>query len=64
LRLVVDELVDIGVDIKNGVAAVDQIRRHLTHSRLIIKRLKYSLKLRDRFINLIEFKRDKISSSL
>ena len=64
MRLVVDELEDIGADLKNGVAAVDQIRRHLTHSRNIVKKLKYSLKLRDQFIKLIEYKRDKISSSL
>ena len=64
MNLVVDELVDISVDLKNGVAAVYQIRRHLTHSRHIAKKLKYSLKLRDLFINFIEYKRDKISSSL
>jgi len=47
LLLVVDELVDIKNDLKNGVAAVDKIRRHLTISRQIVKKLKYSLKLRD-----------------
>ncbi len=45
--MVVDELVDIKDDLKNGVAVVDKIRRHLTVSRQIVKRLKYSLKLRD-----------------
>jgi hypothetical protein len=29
-----------------------------------VKRLKYSLKLRDQFMHLIKYKRDKISSSL
>ena len=64
MRLVVDELVDSGVDLKNGVAAVDQIRRYLTHSLHIVRKFKYSLKLRDLFISLIKYKRDKISSSL
>ncbi len=44
--------------------SVDKLRRHLTVTHQIVKRLKYSLKLRDQFINLIEYKRDKISSSL
>jgi hypothetical protein len=64
LALVVDELVDIKDDLKNGVAAVDKLRRHLTVSRQIVKRLRYSLKLRDQFMHLIEYKRDKMSSSL
>ena len=64
MRIVVDELVDIGDDIKRGVAAVDKVRRHLSVSRHIVKRIKYSLKLRDQFTKLIQYKRDKISSSL
>jgi hypothetical protein len=53
LRIVVDELVDIGDDIKRGVAAVDKVRRHLSVSRHIVKRIKYSIKLRDQFTKLI-----------
>ena len=43
LRLVVDDLVDIGDDIKKGVKAVDESRDLLTLSRQKVSKLRYSI---------------------
>ena len=64
LRLVVDDLVDIGDDIKKGVKAVDGARDLLTLSRQKVSKLRYSIKLRDRLLRLIEDQRDYLSRKL
>ena len=64
LRLVVDDLVDIGDDIKEGVNAVDGARYLLTLSRQKVSKLRYSIKLRDRLLRLIEDQRDYLSRKL
>jgi hypothetical protein len=64
LRLVVDDLVDIGDDIKEGVNAVDGARDLLTLSRQKVSKLRYSIKLRDRLLRLIEDQRDYLSRKL
>jgi hypothetical protein len=64
LRLVVDDLVDIGDDIKEGVNAVDGARYLLTLSRQNVSKLRYSIKLRDRLLRLIEDQRDYLSRKL
>ena len=61
LRLVVDDLVDIGDDIKEGVNAVDGARYLLTLSRQKVSKLRYSIKLRDRLLRLIEDQREYLS---
>ena len=53
MLLVVDILLDIGDDIKEGLNAVDGARDLLTHSRQKIGELRYSWKLRDRLLTLI-----------
>ena len=64
LRLVVDDLVDIGDDIKKGINAVDGARDLLTISRQKVSKLRYSIKLRDRFLRLIKDQRDYLSRKL
>jgi hypothetical protein len=54
LHIVVNDLIDIGDDLKKGINAVDRVRGLLTDSRHKVKRLKYSLKLRDHFLKLID----------
>jgi hypothetical protein len=61
---VVDDLVDIGDDIKEGVNAVDGARYLLTLSRQKVSKLRYSIKLRDQLIRLIEDQRDYLSRKL
>ena len=60
----VDDLVDIGDDIKKGVNAVDGARDLLTLSRQKVSKLRYSIKLRDQLIRLIEDQRDYLSRKL
>ena len=60
----VDDLVDIGDDIKEGVNAVDGARYLLTLSRQKVSKLRYSIKLRDRLLRLIEDQRDYLSRKL
>ena len=57
LRLVVDDLIDIGDDIKKGVNSVDGARDLLTLSRQKVSKLRYSIKLRDRLLRFIEDQR-------
>ena len=64
LRLVVDDLVDIGDDIKKKVNAVDGARDLLKLSRQKVSKLRYSIKLRDRLFRLIEDQRDYLSRKL
>ena len=64
LRLVVDDLVDIGDDIKKGINEVDGARDLLTLSRQKVSKLRYSIKLRDRLLRLIEDQRDYLSRKL
>ena len=64
LRLVVDDLVDIGDDIKKGVNAVDGARDLLKLSRQKVSKLRYSIKLRDRLFRVIEDQRDYLSRKL
>jgi hypothetical protein len=54
LHIVVNDLIDIGDDLKKGINAVDRVRSLLTDSRHKVKKLKYSLKLRDHFLKLID----------
>ena len=60
----VDDLVDIGDDIKKGVNAVDGARDLLTLSRQKVSKLRYSIKLRERLLRLIEDQRDYLSRKL
>jgi hypothetical protein len=46
MLLVVDDLLDIGDDIKEGLNAVDGARDLLTHSRQKVGDLRYSRKLK------------------
>ena len=46
MRLVVDDLVDISDDIKEGVHEVEKARKLLTKSRQKVGKLRYSAKLR------------------
>jgi hypothetical protein len=63
-QLVVDDLVDIGDDIKKGVKSVDGARQLLTLARKKVGHLKYSRKLKERLITLIEYQRDHLSRGL
>jgi hypothetical protein len=44
---------DIGDDIVNGINAVDRARHLITNSRQLIRRIKYSSKLKERLLGLI-----------
>lgn len=55
LHIVLDDLVDTGDDLKKGINAVDRVRALLTNSRHKVKKLKYSLRLRDCFLKLIDY---------
>jgi hypothetical protein len=44
---------DIGDDIVNGINAVDRARNLITDSRQLIRRIKYSSKLKERLLDLI-----------
>ena len=63
-QLVVDDLVDIGDDIKKGVKSVDSARQLLTLARKKVGHLKYSRQLKERLITLIEYQRDHLSRGL
>ena len=63
-QLVVDDLVDIGDDIKKGVKSVDRARELLTLARKKVSQLKYSHQLKGRLLTLIEYQRDHLSRGL
>jgi len=54
-HFVVDDLVDIGDDIKEGVKSVDGARQLLTLARKKVGNLKYSRHLKERLLTLIEY---------
>jgi hypothetical protein len=61
---VVDELIDIGDDIKEGVNSVDSARQLLTICRQKVSGLQWSLNLKRRLLTLIEYQRDYLSRGL
>ena len=63
-HLVVDDLIDIGDDIKEGVNSVDKARQLLTLARKKVSNLKYSRQLKERLLTLIEYQRDHLSRGL
>jgi hypothetical protein len=64
LRLVVDDLVDISDDIKKGIHEVEKARKLLTKSRQKVGKLRYSPKLREQLLRLIDDQRDYLSRKL
>ena len=64
MRLVVDDLVDISDDIKKGVHEVEKARKLLTKSRQKVGKLRYSPKLREQLLRLIDDQRDYLSRKL
>lgn len=64
MRLVVDDLVDISDDIKEGVHEVEKARKLLTKSRQKVGKLRYSPKLREQLLRLIDDQRDYLSRKL
>jgi hypothetical protein len=63
-HLVVDDLVDIGEDIKEGVTSVDGARQLLALARKKVSHLKHSRQLKERLLTLIEYQRDHLSRGL
>jgi hypothetical protein len=63
-HFVVDDLIDIGDDIKEGVNSVDGARHLLTLARKKIGDLKYSRHLKERLLTLIGYQRDHLSRGL
>lgn len=64
MRLVVDDLVDISDDIKKGIQEVEKARKLLTKSRQKVGKLRYSPKLREQLLRLIDDQRDYLSRKL
>jgi hypothetical protein len=60
----VDDLVDIGDDIKEGVNSVDGARQLLTLARKKVSDLKFSRHLKERLLTLVKYQRDHLSRGL
>ena len=63
-QLVVDDLVEIGDDIKKGMNSVDSARKLLTLAHKKVSHLKYSHQLKERLLTLIKYQRDHLSRGL
>jgi hypothetical protein len=63
-HFVVDDLVDIGDDIKKGVYSVDGARQVLNLAHKKVSHLKYSRNLKERLLTLIKYQRDHLSRGL
>ena len=60
----VDDLIDIGDDIKEGMNSVDSARHLLAISRQIVSDLRYSPNVKRRLLTVIEYQRDHLSRGL